>query len=171
METKAISLYLPEVPNLNNAAPELGVSAWQIEYPEYLEDGLPVFIVETITNESAADAAETVIRIARGINLPVLARPIFSLTLTDTAEVMHFVSGFPAGAVYPVDVESGRLELNWEDGFASSVMQRCLLNSDVLQGFNNLRFRAAISEKAAELKDADTDDPEGPPPPGGVWAA
>lgn len=127
---------------------------WLVEYPQRIDDGPAVFAVETIVADSTKTETRAMISIARGVNLPVLARPVF----------LGITGGFPAGAVYPVDIKGRLLTLEWEDGFACEILKTCLLNSETVAAFDTLRFRASIIEKAAELKDS-----EDRLLPGGGW--
>ena len=144
---RLITLCLPDFPG--RVAEDLSaVGSWQIEYPEKTEAGLPVYTTCIVPAEAASGSAEISIRIARGVNLPVLARPLFGFGR----------GGYPAGAVYPVDAAAGRLELYWENGFACEVLKSCMLNSAVVQGFDTAAFRESIAEKASGLE-----------APGGCW--
>ncbi|HAK44617.1 MAG TPA: hypothetical protein DCO79_01675, partial [Spirochaeta sp.] len=131
----------PAHPNLPNVS-------WIIEYPGTIVDGLPVYVSKQLDGDTA-------VLIARGVNLPVFARPVF---------VSGRTGSFPAAAVYPYAVKAGRLELNWEDGFACEILRCCLLNSNVIRGFDTSRFCMAVTERALELIDDD-----GLPLPGGSW--
>ncbi|MDC7228347.1 MAG: hypothetical protein PQJ61_16410 [Spirochaetales bacterium] len=127
--------------------------AWRIEYPESIDNGRPQYITELIAAEEVCSGV--LIRIACGSNLPVFAWPVYSCGRT---------GGFPAAAIYPADISGGKMAVSFEDGFACSILRSCILNSEVIRGFDTLTFREAVSLNAAELV-----DDNGRPLPGGAW--
>ncbi len=145
--SRVITLCLPDFPG-EAADTCSAVVSWRIEYPEKTEAGLPVYTSCIVPAEASSGSTEISIRIARGVNLPVLARPVFAFG----------PGGYPAGAVYPADAAGGRLELEWENGFACEVLKSCLLNTVVVRGFDTSAFRTSVAEKVSELTD-----------PGGCW--
>lgn len=122
-----------------------GVNVWQIDYPSKISDGTPVYSMEIfrLSQPSEEGAVDIVINIARGVNLPVLAYPVF-----DSGR-----GGYPAGGIYPLDVSGGVLSLDWESGFASEVIKRCAVNSAAVSAFNTAGFKSVIFEKAVEIEE------------------
>jgi len=89
---------------------------------------------------------EQLIQIARGNNLPILAYPVFGLGSEGSLSC-----GFPAAAVFPLDVTDGwRLYLKDESGVSAEILRCCAQNSPVYRGLDSGRLRAVIMEKAAE---------------------
>ena len=127
------------------------ISAWRIIYPGSAAAGIPVYQSCIVVSGSAP-----LLNIARGINLPVLACPVFTtgcgIHLTEGTMVE---SGFPAGAIYPSDISSGRLILSVESGYACELLRTCSQGSDVYRGLDARRFRALLREKADESSDGD----------------
>jgi hypothetical protein len=150
---KTVNICLPSKPM---------VRSWILEYPVSFVDGLPVYEREIVTVKNAGEVTETIVRIARGVNLPLLAWPDYEVPAGDTG--FRIKGNFPAGGIYPADMEAGRLFMNFEDGFACELIYSCMLNTDAVTAFDTCRFRRSISEKAAEL----ADDPDSPLQ-GGCW--
>lgn len=118
------------------------VASWIVIYPESEIDGIPDFT--TVTVDGADE--ELNLQITGGVNLPVLAYPVFSLE-----GGRQYTGGFPAGAFFPLDLSGdGKLELSWEGGAAAEIIRSCSLSSDIYRGFNAERLRTVMNEKAAE---------------------
>lgn len=131
-----LTVCLPDFPY-----PQIEITSWIIEYPSELQDGLPVYISEKVPVKTG-ELPQAEIRILRGVNLPVLAFPVFE----------YGPGGFPAGGIYPSDVSGGRIELEWESGFACGILRRCIINSDIIQAFDAAGFREALLKEAAEAE-------------------
>jgi hypothetical protein len=132
------------------------IESWVLLLPDGVSgDGIPAYIKQTV---SAAGGAEREIgqpfsvstAIARGVNLPVLAYPVFAGGIR---------GGFPAGAFYPLDAGTeglfGELALSWENGPACEIIRSCSLNSGVYRGFDVVRFRELLAAEAAEKAGGD----------------
>jgi hypothetical protein len=120
----------------------LTIQSWRIIYPETCCGGIPVYSEKIISPANF----EYSLTLARGVNLPVLSYPVFSLS-----DGNFFAGGFPAGAFFPLDVtEGGRLPLSWKSGSPSEIIRCCSLNSPVYRGFDAGRFRTVMREKAAD---------------------
>ncbi|MBI9107667.1 MAG: hypothetical protein JEZ04_13045 [Spirochaetales bacterium] len=132
-----ILLRFPELP----AAARASVS-WILVYPESVSADIPFF------NEISAPAGcdETALSLARGINLPVLAYPVF-----DLGRGRKVRGGFPAASFFPLDLDdTRRLQLSWESGAAAEIIRCCSLSSPLYRGFDISRFREVLAAKAVE---------------------
>ncbi len=138
---------LVRLPGLADSFNEAGVelSGWIIEYPEKIVDGIPVY-----SEKKVGAVSQTLINIARGINLPVLVWPVFEFDAA--GGTVSITGGFPAGSVYPVDMHYWSIYPEWEDGFACEIIKSSSLSSNLICGFDTVGFRAAVSEKASEVE-------------------
>lgn len=151
--TVPVDVRLPEPPA---EFPE--ISGWVIEYPSEIKSGSPVYSQFPV----APGIASATIPVARGVNLPVIAFPV--LGNSNSPESLLSAGRYPAGGVFPADMESGVMNLKWASGFACEIFRSCLYNSDMLRGFDTKAFRAAAEERSALFTDDDKK-----PLPGGVW--
>lgn len=136
------------------------ITEWRIEYPEKIIDGRAVFACKTVKVKHDREGPDIGVKIARGVNLPVLAGPVFQIN----DDAVPCIGGYPAGAVYPADIDGCHLHLSWENGFACEIIKSCLLNSNAVTAFDTVRFRTSLHTKAAEFEDS-----EGEKLPGGCW--
>ncbi|MDC7127031.1 MAG: hypothetical protein PQJ46_15770 [Spirochaetales bacterium] len=138
------------------------ISSYIIEYPVSIYDDCVVYSsIEAICFDSSKDLLVD-LNITRGVNLPILAYPVFT-AFSDTG-CFSFQGSFPAAAIYPLDVENSSLELSWSNGFEGFVLKKCSESTGIIKGFNTISFREAVAEKVYRFENSDTE-----PVKGGGW--
>lgn len=120
------------------------IEYWIVEYPVGITEEKYTFESKKVTENPLK------INIARGVNLPIMAYPVFCFK-TDT-NATSFTGNYPVSAIYPADASGNELRLDWSNGFACYLIKTCLKNTGIIKGFDTIHFREAIAEKAEELQ-------------------
>ncbi len=131
----SVELVIPEFPDSRQFP---GCESWRIIYPDSVSDEGCCFaelIIDSWTGEEPP-----VIKMSKGVNLPVLVYPVYSDSTC---------SSFPAGGLFPDDY-TGSLVLFWESGPAAEIIHDFALQGELFEGFNAVMLRDVIMEKSAE---------------------
>ncbi len=127
------------IPDFPDGAQPPGLEAWRVVYPESIsKDGccFAELIIDSLTDEEPP-----VIEMSKGVNLPVLVYPVYA---------DGTCSSFPAGGLFPADYRGGSLVLSWDTGPAAEIIHDFSLQGELFEGFNAVKLRGVIMEKAVQ---------------------
>ena len=147
-DSTRIEIFFPCLPAGCSGESSPVISHWRVFYPDKMNCGLAGYS-ETVVRHSDAG---TPLSISAGVNLPLLAYPVFG------GAGWSLPGGFPAAAIYPADLcPGGTLVLDWESGPAAEVLRSASGSSGAYRGFDAERLRTLIIGKAAETAEAEAE--------------